>query len=343
MGSIGVTGSPAANALAQEADLIFAVGTRLQDFTTGSNALFAKTKVLGINVNALDAGRLRGVSLIADAGQGLRALSGAAVQWRAEEAWTAQAKQLGAAWRTRLAALTSRKDGERGGKLPYEADVIGAVQRSHESSAGTDIVVGASGTLPAELHKLWRAGAPGAYHLEYGYSTMGYEIAGALGVKLAKPEREVVVLVGDGAYLMMNSELATSVSLGQKLVVVLLDNRGYACINRLQQACGSAPFNNLLKDSRHSPQGLAEIDFAMHAKSLGCLSEHPRSVAELEQALKRARTADRTTVIVIDTDPYQTTEDGGAWWEVGVPEVSERETVRAARAAYAEAKQAQRA
>jgi 3D-(3,5/4)-trihydroxycyclohexane-1,2-dione acylhydrolase (decyclizing) len=342
MGSIGVTGSPAANALAQEADLILAVGTRLQDFTTGSNALFAKTKVIGINVNALDAVRLRGVSLIADAGQGLRALSGAATQWRAEEAWTAQAKQLGAAWRTRLAALTSRKDGERGGKLPYEADVIGAVQRSHESSAGTDIVVAASGTLPAELHKLWRAGAPGAYHLEYGYSTMGYEIAGALGVKLAKPEREVVVLVGDGAYLMMNSELATSVSLGQKLVVVLLDNRGYACINRLQQACGSAPFNNLLKDSRHSPQGLAEIDFAMHAKSLGCLSEHPRSVAELEQALKRARTADRTTVIVIDTDPYQTTEDGGAWWEVGVPEVSERETVRTARAAYAEAKQAQR-
>jgi len=342
MGSVGVTGSPAANALAREADLILAVGTRLQDFTTGSNALFAKTKVIGINVNALDAVRLRGVSVIADAGQGLRALSGAAVQWRAEEAWTSQAKQVGAAWRTRLGALTSRKDGERGGKLPYEADVIGAVQRSHESSPGADIVVGASGTLPAELHKLWRAGAPGAYHLEYGYSTMGYEIAGALGVKLAKPEREIVVLVGDGAYLMMNSELATAVSLGQKLVVVLLDNRGYACINRLQQACGGAPFNNLLKDSRHGPQGLAQIDFEMHAKSLGCLSEHPRSVAELEQALKRARAADRTTVIVIDTDPNQTTEDGGAWWEVGVPEVSERETVRTARAAYAEAKQAQR-
>jgi 3D-(3,5/4)-trihydroxycyclohexane-1,2-dione acylhydrolase (decyclizing) len=342
MGSIGVTGAPAANALAREADLVLAVGTRLQDFTTGSNALFAKTKVLGINVNALDAVRLRGVTLIADAGQGLRALSGAAPQWRAEEAWTAQAKQLGTAWRTRLAAVTSRKDSERGGKLPYEADVIGAVQRSHASSPGVDIIVGASGTLPAELHKLWRAAAPGAYHLEYGYSTMGYEIAGALGVKLAKPEREVVVLVGDGAYLMMNSELATSVSLGQKLVVVLLDNRGYACINRLQQACGSAPFNNLLKDSRHGPQGLAEIDFAMHAKSLGCLSEHPKSVAELEQALKRARAADRTSVIVIDTDPNQTTEDGGAWWEVGVPEVSERETVRTARAAYAEAKQAQR-
>jgi len=140
----------------------------------------------------------------------------------------------------------------------------------------------------------------------------------------------------------MNSELATSVSLGQKLVVVLLDNRGYGCINRLQQACGGAPFNNLLKDTRQGSQGLAEIDFALHAQSLGCLSEHPRSVVELEQAVKRARAAERTTVIVIDTDPDQTTEDGGAWWEVGVPEVSERETVRAARAAYAEAKQGQR-
>jgi 3D-(3,5/4)-trihydroxycyclohexane-1,2-dione acylhydrolase (decyclizing) len=342
MGSIGVTGSPASNTLAREADLILAVGTRLQDFTTGSNALFPKSKVIGINVNALDAARLHGVSLIADAGQGLAALSEATAQWRAEEAWTSQAKQLGAAWRSRIAALTSRKDAERGSRLPYEGDVIGAVQRSLDSSPATDIVVCASGTLPAELHKLWRAGVPGAYHLEYGYSTMGYEIAGALGVKLAKPEREVVVLLGDGAYLMMNSELATSVSLGQKLVVVLLDNRGYGCINRLQQACGGAPFNNLLKDTRQGSQGLAEIDFALHAQSLGCLSEHPRSVVELEQAVKRARAAERTTVIVIDTDPDQTTEDGGAWWEVGVPEVSERETVRAARAAYAEAKQGQR-
>jgi 3D-(3,5/4)-trihydroxycyclohexane-1,2-dione acylhydrolase (decyclizing) len=342
MGSIGVTGSPASNTLAREADLILAVGTRLQDFTTGSNALFPKSKVIGINVNALDAVRLRGVSLIADAGQGLHALSAAAPQWRAEEVWTSQAKQLGAAWRSRIAALTSRKDAERGGRLPYEGDVIGAVQRSIDSSPAMDIVVCASGTLPAELHKLWRAGVPGAYHLEYGYSTMGYEIAGALGVKLARPEREVVVLVGDGAYLMMNSELATSVSLGQKLLVVLLDNRGYGCINRLQQACGGAPFNNLFKDTRQGAQGLAEIDFALHAQSLGCHSEHPRSVAELEQALKRARAADRTTVIVIDTDPDQTTEDGGAWWEVGVPEVSARETVRAARAAHAEAKQGQR-
>ena len=152
----------------------------------------------------------------------------------------------------------------------------------------------------------------------------------------------MVVIVGDGSYLMMNSELATSVMLGQKLVVVVLDNRGYGCINRLQQACGGAPFNNLLQGLPARRGGSPQIDFALHAKSLGCLAEHPRSMAELEQALARARAAERTTVIVIDTDPNQTTEDGGAWWEVGVPEVSEREAVRAARAAYEEAKKTQR-
>jgi 3D-(3,5/4)-trihydroxycyclohexane-1,2-dione acylhydrolase (decyclizing) len=342
MGSIGVTGSPAANALAREADLVLAVGTRLQDFTTGSNALFADARMIGINVNALDAMKRRSASLVADAGRGLTALSTAAAGWRADEAWTTRARQLGTQWRTRIADITSRKDADRGGKLPYDGDVIGAVQRSHSSSPEHDIVVCASGTLPAELHKLWRAAVPGGYHMEYGYSCMGYEIAGGIGVKMARPGREVVVMVGDGSYLMLNSELATSVMLGHKLTVVVLDNRGYGCINRLQQACGGAPFNNLLQDCLQGQDGLPSIDFAMHARSLGCIAEHPRSVAELEQALERARSAKRTTVIVIDTDPNQTTEDGGAWWEVGVPEVSEREGVRAARAAYEEAKQAQR-
>jgi 3D-(3,5/4)-trihydroxycyclohexane-1,2-dione acylhydrolase (decyclizing) len=342
MGSIGVTGSPASNGLARDADLVLAVGTRLQDFTTGSHALFPQANVVGINANALDAVKLHGVSMIADAGRGLDALSDAASHWRADEAWTARAKQLGAQWRSRLGALTSRKDSERAGKLPYEADVIGAIQRSAAESPARDIAVCAAGTLPAELHKLWRAGSPGGYHMEYGYSCMGYEIAGGLGVKLARPEREVVVIVGDGSYLMMNSELATSAMLGQKLVVVLLDNRGYGCINRLQQSCGGVPFNNLLQDCLKGAEEYPQIDFALHAQSLGCLAEHPRSIAELDQALVRARAAKRTTVIVIDTDPNQTTEDGGAWWEVGVPEVSEREAVRAARSAYVEAKKTQR-
>jgi 3D-(3,5/4)-trihydroxycyclohexane-1,2-dione acylhydrolase (decyclizing) len=218
--------------------------------------------------------------------------------------------------------------------LPYDADVIGAVQRSASRSPDDDIVVCAAGTLPGELHKLWRAGTPGAYHVEYGYSCMGYEIAGGLGVKLARPDREVIVMVGDGSYLMMNSEIATSVMLGAKLIVVVLDNRGYGCINRLQQACGGAPFNNLFDDCAQGPLGAPRVDFAAHARALGADAEHVASIAELEAAMQRARAATRTTVIVIDTDPARSTEDGGWWWEVAVPEVSPRAAVRDARALY---------
>jgi 3D-(3,5/4)-trihydroxycyclohexane-1,2-dione acylhydrolase (decyclizing) len=224
--------------------------------------------------------------------------------------------------------------------LPYDGEVIGALQR-HPRSAEEDVVVCAAGTLPGELHKLWRAARPGAYHVEYGYSCMGYEIAGGIGVKMAHPEREVVVLVGDGSYLMLNSEIATSVMLGTKLVVVVLDNRGYGCINRLQQACGGEPFNNLFADCIQGEGGAPAIDFAAHAESLGALAEHVGSIRELETALARARSADRTYVVVIDTDSARSTEAGGWWWEVGVPEVSESAKVRAARAAYDEGKKAQ--
>jgi 3D-(3,5/4)-trihydroxycyclohexane-1,2-dione acylhydrolase (decyclizing) len=163
---------------------------------------------------------------------------------------------------------------------------------------------------------------------------MGYEIAGGLGVKLARPAREVSVMLGDGSYLMMNSEIATSVMLGAKLIVVVLDNRGYGCINRLQQACGGAPFNNLLDDCMQGPLGAPAIDFAAHARALGAQAEHVANIAELENALQRARAADRTYLISIDTDPARTTDDGGWWWEVAVPEVSTRDTVRAARSQY---------
>jgi 3D-(3,5/4)-trihydroxycyclohexane-1,2-dione acylhydrolase (decyclizing) len=163
---------------------------------------------------------------------------------------------------------------------------------------------------------------------------MGYEIAGGIGVKMAHPDREVIVLVGDGSYLMLNSEIHTSVMLGRKLVIVVLDNRGYGCINRLQQACGGAPFNNLFADCVQGPGGVPEIDFAAHARSLGAHAEHVRGIPQLEDALRRARAADRTSVVVIDTDPARSTEAGGWWWEVAVPEVSERSEVREARAAY---------
>jgi 3D-(3,5/4)-trihydroxycyclohexane-1,2-dione acylhydrolase (decyclizing) len=338
LGAVGVTGSPAANDLAREADLVLAVGTRLSDFTTGSHTLFAQARVVGLNVDPFDARKWRGQPLQADARLGLQALSARLEGWRADEAWTTRGRQAAEAWRQAVTAITSRRDAA----LPYDGEVIGAVQRSSPRSAERDIVVNAGGTLPAELHKLWRTSAPGGYHVEYGYSCMGYEIAGGLGVKMARPDREVVVMVGDGSYLMLNSEIATSVMLGQKIIVVVQDNRGFGCINRLQQDCGSEPFNNLLADCLQGPQGAPRVDFALHARSLGALSENVKTIPELEAALARARAADRTSVICIETDPRRTTEEGGCWWEVAVPEVSESDTVRRARKAYEQARKAQR-
>ncbi|MEP7182487.1 MAG: 3D-(3,5/4)-trihydroxycyclohexane-1,2-dione acylhydrolase (decyclizing) [Betaproteobacteria bacterium] len=337
-GAIGVTGSPAANKLAKDADVIIAVGTRLSDFTTGSHSMFGGAKLVSINVNAFDALKWHGSALAADAKLGLEALSRALPGWKSDAAWVAKAKEAATAWRADVDRITGRREVE----LPYDADVIGAVQRSTADSPATDIVVCAAGTLPAELHKLWRTAVPGGYHMEYGYSCMGYEIAGGIGVKLAKPEREVVVIVGDGSYLMLNSEIATSVMLGTKLVIVVQDNRGYGCINRLQQACGGAPFNNLFADCVQGAQGAPAIDFAAHAAALGARAENVATIPELEAALGRARAADRTYVIAIPTDPARTTDDGGWWWEVAVPEVSDRAEVRAARKAYDDARRQQK-
>jgi 3D-(3,5/4)-trihydroxycyclohexane-1,2-dione acylhydrolase (decyclizing) len=337
LGAIGVTGSPAANALAAEADVVIAVGTRLSDFTTGSHSLFAQARLVNLNVNAFDARKWRGQQLIADAGEGLAALSAALPEWRSEAAWQERARRAADAWRADVARLTDRREVA----LPYDGDVIGAVQRSAPDSPARDIVVCAAGTLPAELHKLWRTTAPGGYHVEYGYSCMGYEIAGGLGVKMAQPEREVIVLVGDGSYLMLNAEIATSIMLGRKLVIVVLDNRGYGCINRLQLACGGEPFNNLFDDCVQGPLGAPRIDFAAHAAAMGALAENVDSLDEFAAALARARSADRTTLLCIETDPARTTDEGGWWWEVAVPEVSERAAVRAARAEYERGKRKQ--
>jgi 3D-(3,5/4)-trihydroxycyclohexane-1,2-dione acylhydrolase (decyclizing) len=334
VGAIGVTGSPAANALARESDLVIGVGTRLQDFSSGSHALFNQARLLSINVQPFDAAKQHGAALVADARVVLAALRPG--DWRADAGWTSRAHQLAAQWNARVTELTSAAPPD--GALPYDAEVIGAVRDSGDRSDEGDIVVCAAGTLPAELHKLWRAALAGNYHVEYGYSCMGYEIAGGLGVKLARPEREVIVMVGDGSYLMMNSEIATSVMLGLKLIVVVLDNRGYGCIQRLQLASGSERHNNLLEDCGAAPT----VDFAAHAASLGAGSVHVRDVAELKTEMQRARDAKTTQVIVIDTSPWRTTEDGGAWWEVAIPEVSERAEVRAAREAYEQAKEAQR-
>ena len=221
--------------------------------------------------------------------------------------------------------------------LPSDAQVIGAVQRASDTDT---TLVCAAGGLPGELHKLWQVDRPGAYHLEYGFSCMGYEIAGGLGVKMARPDDDVVVMVGDGSYLMLNSEIATSVMLGRKITIVVLDNRGFGCINRLQMGTGGANFNNLLKDAEHTV--LPDIDFRAHAESLGAIAHKVASIADLETALKDARGNERTTVIVIDTDPLIATEAGGHWWDVAVPEVSTREEVRTAREGYEAALKDQR-
>jgi 3D-(3,5/4)-trihydroxycyclohexane-1,2-dione acylhydrolase (decyclizing) len=341
LGSVGVTGSPAANALASEADLILAVGTRLADFTTGSNSLFPKARLVSLNVNPFDATKARGIPLLADARLGLEALTAGLPHWQAEPAWTERAKAEAAAWRSTVDRITQRRD-LNAGELPYDGEVIGAVQRSSPKSTADDIVVCAAGTLPAELHKLWRTSTPGGYHMEYGYSCMGYEIAGGLGVKMARPDREIIVMLGDGSYLMLNNEIATSVMLDKKLIILLLDNRGYGCINRLQQSCGGKPFNNMLEDCLQFGEGAPHLDFAANAASLGALSEKVANIAELEAALQRARSANRTYLICIDTDDTRTTKEGGWWWEVAVPEESSSESVHQARLAYVRGKQNQK-
>jgi len=328
MGAVGVTGTGAANRLCEEADVVLAVGTRLQDFTTGSWALFKNPDktIIGLNTQVFDATKHRALPLVADARVGLEELSADLGGWAAPKAWTAHAQQGFRDWMATADTYTAPGNAER----PSDAQVIGAVQRA----LGREVsLLGASGGLPGELHKLWQASYPSSYHLEYGFSCMGYEIAGGLGLKMAHPEREVVVMLGDGSYMMMNSELATAVMMGVKLTIVLLDNRGYGCINRLQHACGGERFNNLYDYNTHqetSPQ----IDFVMHARAQGAIAVKAASLAELEAALAAAKAAPRTTVIVIDTDPMISTDAGGHWWEVAVPEVSVRPQVNAARKAY---------
>jgi 3D-(3,5/4)-trihydroxycyclohexane-1,2-dione acylhydrolase (decyclizing) len=286
-------------------------------------------RIIGLNVARFDGVKHGALPLIADAYRGIEALGGELADWRAPKAWTARARASMAQWNREAERYTKPPAKGRNAK-PTDAQVLGAV---NAVAGPRDVLVCAAGGLPGELHKLWRAQGPGTYHVEYGYSCMGYEIAGGLGVKLASPGGEVFVMVGDGSYLMMNSEIATSIMLGQKLIIVLLDNRGFGCINRLQQATGSASFNNLLDGCGDPP----DIDFVAHARSLGALAEKAGNIADLTAAIQRARRAKRTSVVVIDTDPAVSTGAGGAWWDVAVPEVSARAEVRRARGAYVRA------
>ncbi len=335
LGALGVTGTSAANALAAEADLILAIGTRLQDFTSGSRALFAnpERKLVGLNVSVFEACKHMAQPLVCDAAEGVRALDEALPDYRAPKLWRERASRAVHDWNQSAAAAMAPDESA----LPSDAQVIGVVNAAVDDDA---IVVCAAGGLPGELHKLWRTKRAGGYHVEYGYSCMGYEIAAGLGVKMAQPDREVVVMLGDGSYMMANSEIATSVMLGLKIIIVILDNRGFGCITRLQIGCGSKRFNNLLDDARHETP--SAIDFCRHASSMGAKAEKAASLGELHAALQRARACERSYAIVIDTDPLKSTQAGGAWWEVAVAEMSDTASVRAARQDYETAKQKQR-
>ena len=325
LGPVGVTGAGSANEICTDADVVLGVGTRFQDFTTGSWNLFQNParKLISLNVAAYDAMKHGAEPLCCDALIGLEQLSEALGDHCAE----APSSALKEAWFAAVDPLTAAPRDDI--QSPSDQHVIGAVQRS---SGPDTVVMCAAGTMPGELHKLWKAPRPGAYHMEYGYSCMGYEIAGAMGIKMAQPDREVICMIGDGSYMMANSELATAAMLGIDMTVVITDNRGYGCINRLQMGTGGAEFNNLLDHSYHVNP--ANIDFAAHAASMGAASVHVSSIPELEDALQRSKSAKGPFVIVIDTDPYPSTPDGGFWWDVAVPEVSAREEVRAKRAEY---------
>ena len=335
LGAIGVTGSAAANATAAEADLVIGMGTRLQDFTTASRTLFAHPgrTLAQVNANSHDAHKHGAIPFIGNARSILQDLSTALSDYAVPSFWRQVNKSRASEWRAVVDVALSRAPGA---ELTY-ADVLGAIDRSFGDDA---IIVSAAGSLPGELHKLWRTRAPGGYHVEYGYSCMGYELAGGLGVKMAHPDSEVVVVVGDGSYLMMNSELATAVMLGCKLTVVIFDNRGFACIDNLQRSTGSEGFNNLFEDSIQKVE--PSIDLAAHARSMGANATSAASMDELESALRSAAQLNETSAIVVPVGRGGSDQLGGAWWDVAVPEVSDSENVRRARAEYDRQRQEQR-
>ena len=324
-GPIGVTGSTSANALAADADVVVAVGTRLQDFTTGSWAVFKNPlmQLVSINVGRFDATKHHALSVVGDARVSLEALDEALGDYHAPTEWLHRAGEERSEWYDYLDGYIARDR-----EVPTYAQVIRAVNDLVDDS---DYQVSAAGGLPGELNMGWQAKSVGSFDVEYGYSCMGYEIAGAWGAKMAMPDREVISWVGDGSYLMMNSDIYSTVATGHKVIFIVCDNGGFAVINRLQVNTGGEEFNNLLEHTKRVDE--TRVDFTKHAASLGAIAEKVTGIEELRAAFRRAKAADRSYVIVIDTHPYEWTE-GGAWWEVGVPEVSDREQVLVARAEW---------
>jgi 3D-(3,5/4)-trihydroxycyclohexane-1,2-dione acylhydrolase (decyclizing) len=344
-GPIGSNGATSANKLAREADLIITLGTRLSDFTTASKSAFQNPTVrfVGINVAPMDANKLGSRPLIADAKRALSTLRGelkGAGYSGTQAAYRSEIQNLKEDWDAKVIELRTPQGGS---ESLGELAVIGLV---NETVGGKATVVCAAGGMPGELLRLWRPEDPKAYHMEYGYSCMGYEIAGGLGVKLAEPGREVVVMVGDGSYLMMNSEIVTAVGEGLKLTIVLVDNHGYQCILGLQRAVGVSDFGNELRYRDRATKQLTgeyiPVDFQKHAESMGANAIFARNAADLKKAINDARNADRVTVIVVPVDPEKRMPGLGTWWDVPVAEVSAEEKTRKTRENYEKATENQR-
>ena len=333
VGPVGILGSTSANELAAEADVILAVGTRLQDFTTGSWTAFAPdAKFVSVNAARWDAVKHQALAVVGDARETMGELDAALGDWTADPGWTDRGRRAFAGWNALLDGLQKPTNAP----VPTYAQVVGVV---NAKAGERDLLITAAGGLPGEVMKNWRVKTPGTFDCEFGFSCMGYEISAGWGAAMADPARTPIVMVGDGTYLMMNSDVYSSVLSRHKMILIVCDNGGYAVINRLQNAKGVPSFNNLIRDCRVKEP--FAVDFAKHAESMGALVRRAESLAELGEALDWAKTTDRTTVITIVSDAFAWSP-GDAWWDVGVPEVSERKDVAAAHDAQRQGRAKQR-
>jgi 3D-(3,5/4)-trihydroxycyclohexane-1,2-dione acylhydrolase (decyclizing) len=341
VGAIGATGTLAANRLANAADLVIGIGTRYSDFTSASMTAFQNPAVKFVNINTaeFDAYKVGAIPVVADARVALEQLGSALAGHAVSAQYAAEIAELRVAWDAEVDRLFHLKNPGK----PAQSEVIGAMW---EAAGERDVLLSAAGSHPGDLHKLWRTRTPNGYHMEYGYSCMGYEIPGAMGAKLADPSREVYVFLGDGTYLMMPSEIVTSVQEGIKIIIVLVDNHGFASIGSLSRSLGQGGFGTRYRARNEATKQLdgdvLTVDFAANARSLGAHALKAGTLDELKQALEQAKTLDRTTVIVVETDASQGVPGYESWWDVAVAEVSEMESVREARARYEEARKRER-
>jgi 3D-(3,5/4)-trihydroxycyclohexane-1,2-dione acylhydrolase (decyclizing) len=341
MGAIGATGTLAANRLAREADLVIGIGTRYSDFTSASMTAFQNPEVRFVNINTaeFDAHKVSAIPVVADARVALQQLVAEFQDYRVAEEYEALTAALQAKWEAEVERLFHLNNPGR----PAQSEVIGAMW---EASGPRDVLLSAAGSHPGDLHKLWRTRTPNGYHMEYGYSCMSYEIPGAMGAKLADPTREVYVFLGDGTYLMMPTEIVTSVQEGIKIIIVLVDNHGYASIGGLSRSLGQAGFGTAYR-ARSAESGQLDgdtlmVDYVANARSLGAHALKAGTLGELKEALEKAKTLDRTTVIVVETDAAIGVPGYESWWDVAVAEVSGMESVREARARYEVARKKER-